>query len=575
MDIAIVSPWPPEATGIADYALDLALQLRSQGLNVTQIEKNTDISVILGILVKQDIVIYQIGNHVDHHGWMLPIMMEVPGVVHLHDMVLHHLVAGALEQAGGLTNEGYSKMLQGWYPFDIQLTAVTAFEQGVPIWAGPSVAAVPLFEPIVRLATGVIVHSNFAARAINTRLPYVPVFVVPQAYTNNCKRRRRDKLRTIAIMGGGEPNRRFDWFASALEAINDDLSNPLVVEITGQLNPSVKSDVDRLRKLDKVELILSGRVDEAGFDSAFLSADLLVALRCPTMGETSAIVAKALQCGLPSIVSDHGWYSELPVCVRKLTPDERSSKELADLLLNLSNHDAVFSEWSDACHLASYASELAAKRAVALYAIALAELKMTAGLRSRLADSLATMGVDADGIFAEQLTRLDVHCGFPSLSNLNGVLDAASDELRQSNAMWEDEAAIASPLDDRNFTCRIEIVDENVDLRRDDWVDFSIKITNNSAIHYSSPRPSSPSNFGIFIGYVWEKVDAESGVVEDFPRTRLVGRLDAGASMIQSIRIKIPRDTGQYRLVVDLVQEGVAWFRHRHGQPGILILDIN
>jgi glycosyltransferase involved in cell wall biosynthesis len=574
MDIAIVSPWPPEPTGIADYAVDLALQLRSRGLNVTQIEKNADINTILGILAKQDIVIYQVGNHADHHGWMLPIMMEVPGVVHLHDMVLHHLVVGSLERAGSLTYQGYSKVLQGWYPFDAQLAAVVAFEQGVPIWGSANVAALPLFEPIVRLATGVMVHSAFAAKAIQARLPYVPVFVVPQAYTNSCERRQRRKLSTIAIMGGGEPNRRFDWIASALEAINEDLSYPLVLEITGQLNPSVKSDIDRLRKLDKVELKLSGRVDEKGFDAAFLRADLLLALRCPTMGETSAIVAKALQCGLPSIVSDHGWYSELPACVRKLPPDERTSRELAELLRNLLNEELVFSNWSDACHLASLTFESGAKRAADIYAQALAELKMTASLRSRLAVSLASMGVDSDGIFTEQLTGLDVHCGFPSLSNLNAVLVAASDELRKSNDKWDDEPVPASPLEDQDFACRIEFLDGKVGLRSEEWVDFSIKISNDSAVHYVSPRPSSTSNLGIFIGYFWEKLDVESGVTQDFPRTRLAERLEAGATAVQMIRIKTPRDAGQYRLVVDLVQEGVAWFRDRQGQPGILFVDI-
>jgi len=41
-------------------------------------------------------------------------------------------------------------------------------------------------------------------------------------------------------------------------------------------------------------------------------SDVLVNLRHPTMGETSGSVIRALSLGKPSVVSDVGWFSELP-----------------------------------------------------------------------------------------------------------------------------------------------------------------------------------------------------------------------------------------------------------------------
>jgi len=35
-------------------------------------------------------------------------------------------------------------------------------------------------------------------------------------------------------------------------------------------------------------------------------------LRQPTLGETSAAVLRAMAAGRPTILFDHGWYSELP-----------------------------------------------------------------------------------------------------------------------------------------------------------------------------------------------------------------------------------------------------------------------
>ena len=52
--------------------------------------------------------------------------------------------------------------------------------------------------------------------------------------------------------------------------------------------------------------------------------DAAIALRAPTMGETSAIVIRALSVGTPLVVSDVGWFSELPDDVAlKVAPDER------------------------------------------------------------------------------------------------------------------------------------------------------------------------------------------------------------------------------------------------------------
>ena len=41
-----------------------------------------------------DIALYHVGNDPDAHGWIVDALRRQPGVVVLHDFVLHHLVAG-------------------------------------------------------------------------------------------------------------------------------------------------------------------------------------------------------------------------------------------------------------------------------------------------------------------------------------------------------------------------------------------------------------------------------------------------------------------------------------------------
>ena len=57
--------------------------------------------------------------------------------------------------------------------------------------------------------------------------------------------------------------------------------------------------------------------------SLMAACDVLVNLRYPTMGETSGSVIRALSLGKPLVVSDIGWFAELPDdVVLKVPADE-------------------------------------------------------------------------------------------------------------------------------------------------------------------------------------------------------------------------------------------------------------
>ena len=59
------------------------------------------------------------------------------------------------------------------------------------------------------------------------------------------------------------------------------------------------------------------------------------------MGETSATLLQALSQGKPCIVTDDGWFSEIPdACVVKVKPGDDESERLAEVLRELSD-DAV------------------------------------------------------------------------------------------------------------------------------------------------------------------------------------------------------------------------------------------
>src|SRR5207237_9388344 len=69
----------------------------------------------------------------------------------------------------------------------------------------------------------------------------------------------------------------------------------------------------RLASLEVPEgVIREGYVTEERLWSLMAACDAIVSLRSPTMGETSGSAIRALTLGKPLVVSDVGWFSELP-----------------------------------------------------------------------------------------------------------------------------------------------------------------------------------------------------------------------------------------------------------------------
>jgi glycosyltransferase involved in cell wall biosynthesis len=86
----------------------------------------------------------------------------------------------------------------------------------------------------------------------------------------------------------------------------------------------------RLGRLELPEGVVHREyVPEQELWSLMAACDAIVSLRSPTMGETSGSAIRALSLGKPLVVSDVGWFSELPAeAVVKVPVDEREEGTL-------------------------------------------------------------------------------------------------------------------------------------------------------------------------------------------------------------------------------------------------------
>jgi len=102
MSIVFLTPLPPTRTGVAHYASMLIPALRRH-VDLTVATSNDQLPAT------NDERIYHLGNNA-HHAWIYEEAMRMPGVVVLHDVILHHLIVEMTLARGDV--EGYVDALR-------------------------------------------------------------------------------------------------------------------------------------------------------------------------------------------------------------------------------------------------------------------------------------------------------------------------------------------------------------------------------------------------------------------------------------------------------------------------------
>ncbi len=346
MSVSIITPWPPQPTGIADYAFDLVKGLHALGVRIcvwtdcdqpvplTGIPINRIDNKCTRDLEKSDLLIYQMGNNTHFHLYMIDLLKQFKGIVHLHDIVLHHLMAWLTWQQGDV--HSYLDLIEKWYGPIIRNACEALLRHSVTPWDSEIVTEIPLFQEVLQYADACIVHSRFAKDTIEMSLPHVRIYKIEQIYeidNSNMKTMDDGRLLRIGVFGGVDPQKLVDIcievFAEILKT-NDKCE----LHIVGSIDKRCES-LTSIPKQFAIEskVIFHRRVSNEEFHALLSNMDVLIALRHPTMGETSAIVMRAMQKGIPVIVNRTGWYAELPDFVDKIEVGKKDNMKSS--LLNI------------------------------------------------------------------------------------------------------------------------------------------------------------------------------------------------------------------------------------------------
>lgn len=253
--------------------------------------------------------VYHIGNNPLH----LPIYqrsLEEPGLVVLHDLSLvdlarHH--STELEQPG-LWKEQMCRQ----YGDEVR-ALVNRSERSVTDY-NEMVSRYPLFLPFIAGAMGVVCHSRYALDELRRQLPPgVPLIQLnlPAAPPPEpIERSGRDGPLRFVFCGHVGPNRRLIEFMDAWGRLS--APQGITLELFGNIS-NTRQLLQYAEQFGVADYIsFRGYVSDAQLEEALQSADFAINLRWPTMGEASASQLRYWSAALPTLVSDVGWYAELP-----------------------------------------------------------------------------------------------------------------------------------------------------------------------------------------------------------------------------------------------------------------------
>jgi glycosyltransferase involved in cell wall biosynthesis len=333
LNVAYFSPLPPERSGVADYSAVLLPALK----------RRVDVSVVRRGARRSprgtDLALYHIGNNPDAHGWIVDALRRRSGLVVLHDFVLHHLVAGLTLGRGD--SEGYLNAMQRDAGVVGRLLAHGVVDHLLPpIWEERA-EDFPLAREILGRADGVICHSRYVERQARAHGYEGPIWVVPMPTWPLVELGDRlvpgGRFPVVTCVGHLNAAKRIPQLLQAFQRVSQRFPDALLV-----LGGSAASDV-RLETEDLGEGVL--RLDyqeEKDLWQLLADADVVVSLRWPTMGETSGMAIRALSLGKPLVVSDVGWFSELPDSVAVKVPvDEVEIETLVAVLELLAGNDEL------------------------------------------------------------------------------------------------------------------------------------------------------------------------------------------------------------------------------------------
>lgn len=318
------SPFPPQKSGIADHSGALVqglaewfdITLYTDDYDIADNELRSRFSVLRhGVDAVQwdayDHLLYHIGNNPWYHGNIYQACLHHPDTVVLHETVLYYLIVGVYQDQPNF----YNKLFEIGGSEAVATVKATLKQGKLPLQCGYPEDA-PLNSELLRSGNRFLVHSDYARKIIESTVNDVSVHKIPLARGNHASPRGFDRAKFLKLIdvppdatvitsfGFVAPTKLNEAVCQAVCRYNEVHADKLYYIMVGDGNYVASYLNEYIR--------ITGYVASSEFEAYIHATDLVFNLRYPTMGETSLALLDAMWAGKPCVVSDLGWFAELP-----------------------------------------------------------------------------------------------------------------------------------------------------------------------------------------------------------------------------------------------------------------------
>ena len=358
--IALVTPWPKQNTGIANFVYQLMPYL-SKYFDVDVYVDNTVISneEILpyshGKLrmidqldahhAEYEKIIYQIGNSSEFHTGIYKKLVKHGGIAEIHDYILHPFFYHSFFLKKDY--EPYRKALLVGYGNE----GAAHYQKIKEKVTYPDNEKYPMSHSVANISEAVIFHNHWSSKEINSENTYIiPLACFDrvvmdekeknQRLTQLKKRMHYDEELVIGCFGFVNANKRPEVMLSALEKLVRQ-GYPVKLVFWGKSNYAPLAEEIAKRNLSAY-VYIAGYMEKEDYEVALEFTDVVVNLRYPSMGESSGTLCEAFKYGKATIVSDLNQYQEYPdeVCW-KVPVGSRETEILTEMLMYLMDYPEV------------------------------------------------------------------------------------------------------------------------------------------------------------------------------------------------------------------------------------------
>ena len=325
MTVGFHSPLPPARSGVADYSAALLKALRRLG--------RVEVAA-----ARADVHLYHVGNNPLH--WKIyQQALRSPGVVVLHDAVLHHFLLGRLDEKSyvdefvfnyGEWNRSLAQRL--WANRSSSGAASRYFDY-------------PMLKRLAQASAKIVVHNQAAAAVVRRHAPGAAVFEIPHLFEPPAPPPGYEVERLRSGLGVTTGTCLFGVFGHLRESkrilpvlrVFSRLHAGARLLIAGDF---VSTDLARAAAglLSQPGIIRLPYAPQEDFWQLAHACDAVINLRYPAAGETSGITVRMMGIGKPVLVTGSAENASFPDdCVVRVDSGPAEEAMLEHMLVWLAN----------------------------------------------------------------------------------------------------------------------------------------------------------------------------------------------------------------------------------------------